>query len=75
MNPLLSTPENQASAGFHYFIYGWRLLLQRSLLPFVIFPIIINAVLMVGLIWLFFANIGTFFDYLLPLNIFEILIP
>ena len=66
MNSLLSTPENQASAGFHYFIYGWRLLLQRSLLPFVILPIAINTVLMIGLIWLFFANIGGFLDYLLP---------
>ncbi|MEN2899767.1 Sulfate transporter CysZ [Mannheimia haemolytica] len=51
MSSVFSEPQNQVGLGFHYFIYGWRLLLQRQFLPFVIFPILINTVLMVGLIW------------------------
>lgn len=66
MSSPFATPESQASAGFHYFIYGWRLILQRKLMPFVVFPIAINAVLMIGLIWLFFAHIGGLLDSLLP---------
>lgn len=66
MSSVFSEPQNQVGLGFHYFIYGWRLLLQRQFLPFVIFPILINTVLMVGLIWGFFANIGGLLDMLLP---------
>lgn len=61
-----SSPQNQISLGFHYFIYGWRLLLQRQFMPFVIFPIIINTLIMVGLIWAFFANISDWLNILLP---------
>lgn len=66
MSSAFSEPQTQVGLGFHYFIYGWRLLLQRQFLPFVIFPILINTVLMVGLIWGFFANIGGLLDMLLP---------
>lgn len=66
MSSLFSTPETQIGAGFHYFIYGGRLMLQRQLMPFIIFPVIINAVLMISLIWLFFANVGGMLDSLLP---------
>ncbi|MDO9920257.1 sulfate transporter CysZ [Glaesserella parasuis] len=66
MSSLFSTPETQIGAGVHYFIYGWRLMLQRQLMPFIIFPVIINAVLMISLIWLFFANVGGMLDSLLP---------
>ncbi|MGX2973787.1 sulfate transporter CysZ [Ursidibacter arcticus] len=66
MSSPFTSPESQAGAGFHYFIYGWRLLLQRQLMPFVVLPVIINTVLMVGLIWLFFANIGGLLDAMLP---------
>lgn len=66
MSSPFSTPESQVSAGFHYFIYGWRLMLQRQLMPFVVLPVVINTVLMIGLIWLFFANIGGLLDSLLP---------
>ncbi|OOH87681.1 sulfate transporter CysZ [Pasteurellaceae bacterium 15-036681] len=66
MSSLFSNPESQAGAGFHYFVYGWRLMVQRRLMPFIIFPVIINAVLMIGLIWLFFSNIGGLLDSLLP---------
>ncbi|MDH2924133.1 CysZ protein [Nicoletella semolina] len=66
MSSLFSSPQNQISAGFHYFIYGWQLLMQRQLLPFVILPIVINALLMIGAIWLFFANINTLMNTMLP---------
>lgn len=61
-----STPQNQVESGFHYFIYGWKLLFQRQFLPFVIFPIAINSLIMIGLIWLFFSSIGGLLDSFLP---------
>lgn len=61
-----SSHESQMKAGFHYFIYGWRLLLQRSLMPFVVLPVVINTLVMVGLIWLFFSNVGSWFEVILP---------
>ncbi|QLB20397.1 sulfate transporter CysZ [Vespertiliibacter pulmonis] len=66
MSKPFSTHESQVRAGFHYFIYGWRLLLQRSLMPFVVLPVIINTLVMVGLIWLFFSNVGSWFEVILP---------
>lgn len=66
MSSAFSEPQSQMGLGFHYFIYGWRLLLQRQFIPFVIFPIIINTVLMLGLIWGFFANISDWLNILLP---------
>lgn len=61
-----STYKSQVKAGFHYFIYGGQLLLQRSLMPFVMLPVIINTLVMIGLIWLFFSNIGSWFEVILP---------
>lgn len=66
MSSAFSKPQNQVELGFHYFIYGWRLLIQRQFLPFVLFPILINTLLMIGLVWGFFANIGGLLDILLP---------
>lgn len=66
MSSAFSPPQTQVGLGFHYFIYGWKLLLQRQFLPFVIFPILINTVLMAGLIWAFFANIGGLLALMLP---------
>ncbi|MEG9490354.1 sulfate transporter CysZ [Mannheimia indoligenes] len=66
MSSAFSQPQTQIGLGFHYFIYGWKLLLQRQFLPFVIFPILINTLLMVGLIWAFFANIGELLALMLP---------
>ncbi|OIT26123.1 sulfate transporter CysZ [Glaesserella parasuis] len=66
MLSFFSSFDSEIKAGFHYFIYGWRLMLQRQLMPFIIFPVIINAVLMISLIWLFFANVGGMLDSLLP---------
>ncbi len=66
MSSLFSSPQSQMGLGFHYFVYGWRLLFQKQFMPFVIFPILINTALMLGLIWAFFANIGGWLDMLLP---------
>ncbi|MDH2997618.1 sulfate transporter CysZ [Pasteurellaceae bacterium LFhippo2] len=66
MSSLFSTPETEAGLGFHYFIYGWRLILQKRLMPFVIVPALINSFLMIGLIWLFFNNVGNWLDAMLP---------
>ncbi|MDE4007072.1 sulfate transporter CysZ, partial [Glaesserella parasuis] len=66
MLSFFSSFDSEIKAGFHYFIYGWRLMLQRQLMPFIIFPVIINAVLMISLVWLFFANVGGMLDSLLP---------
>lgn len=66
MSSAFSEPQNQVGLGFHYFIYGWRLLLQRQFLPFVVFPILINTFLMIGLVWMFFANISGLLELLLP---------
>lgn len=66
MSSPFTTPESQASLGLRYFIQGWGLLMHRQLLPFVIFPIIINTLLMVGLVWFFFSHIGGLLEALLP---------
>lgn len=66
MSSPFTPPQNQMGLGFHYFVYGWQLILQRHFLPFVLFPILINSVLMIGLIWAFFVNIGDWLDLLLP---------
>lgn len=66
MSSPFSSPAQQISSGFHYFIYGWQLLLQRRLLPFVVLPVLINVILMVGLVWLFFSHVGSWLDALLP---------
>ncbi|AAP95727.1 sulfate transporter CysZ [[Haemophilus] ducreyi] len=56
--------HNQLGLGFHYFIYGWKLILQRQLLPFVIIPVAINSVLMIALFWFFLNNIVAWTDQL-----------
>ncbi|MDO4698853.1 MAG: sulfate transporter CysZ [Pasteurellaceae bacterium] len=66
MSAFLSSNENPVAAGLHYFVVGWRILLQRQLLPFALFPIVINAIVMVGLIWVFFAYIGDLLSVMLP---------
>lgn len=66
MSSPFTTPEKQAGLGLHYFLLGWKLIFQRRLLPFVLFPILINTLLMIGLIWFFFANIGGLLDAFLP---------
>lgn len=35
MSSAFNEPQSELGLGFHYFIYGWRLMLQRRLMPFV----------------------------------------
>ena len=66
MSSAFSKTQNQIGMGFHYFVHGWQLLCQRQFLPFVIFPVLINMILMIGLVWVFFANDGDWLNLLLP---------
>lgn len=66
MSSPFHTVDSQIGLGLHYFITGWRLLFQRQLLPFVVFPILINVLLISGLLWFFLANIGDWLIWLLP---------
>lgn len=66
MSSPFTTPEKQMGLGLEYFVQGWKLIFQRKLLPFVIFPILINALLMIGLLWFFFAHIGDLLTAFLP---------
>lgn len=64
MSSLIFSPQTEWGRGFHYFIYGWRLILQRSLMPFVILPLAINVVLLIGLFWLFASQVSGWADWL-----------
>ena len=66
MSLLFSSPQNQVSAGFHYFIKGWSLLAQKKFLPFVIIPLIINVLLIIGLSWFFLSSMNHWVELLLP---------
>lgn len=66
MSSPFTTPENQMGLGLQYFVQGWKLIFQRKLLPFIIFPVLINALLMIGLLWFFFTNIGDLLTAFLP---------
>ena len=66
MSLLFSSPQNQVSAGFYYFIKGWSLLAQKKFLPFVIIPLIINVLLIIGLSWLFLSSMNHWVELLLP---------
>lgn len=66
MSSPFASPESQIERGFGYFLQGWQIMFQRQLLPFILFPVLINSILMIGLIWLFFANINALLDALLP---------
>lgn len=63
---LFSSSQTQVGLGCYYFIYGWRLLTQRQFLPFVIFPLIINMLLIIGLTWFFINQLNVWFELLLP---------
>lgn len=64
MSSAFNEPQSDLGLGFHYFIYGWRLMLQRKLLPFVLIPIAINSVLMIALLWFFIGNIVDWADWI-----------
>ena len=63
---LFSSSQTQVGLGCYYFIYGWRLLTQRQFLPFVIFPLIINMLLIISLTWFFINQLNVWFELLLP---------
>lgn len=65
MDLLPAPPKSQFESGLYYFTFGWRLIMQRKLLPFVIFPLLINVALIVGLLWLFISQINGWVDSLL----------
>lgn len=48
----------EIKSGFDYFVTGWHLITRPGLRRFVIMPILLNIVLMVGLFWLFISQIG-----------------
>ena len=60
MSSAFSKTQNQIGMGFHYFVHGWQLLCQRQFLPFVIFPVLINMILMIGLGWRLVKSVATF---------------
>ncbi|MDG6881552.1 putative sulfate transport protein CysZ [Phocoenobacter uteri] len=64
MSLLLAPPQNQFESGLYYFTFGWRLILQRKLLPFVLLPLLINVTLIIGLLWFFIANIDDWLNNL-----------
>ncbi|MDP8099543.1 sulfate transporter CysZ [Pasteurella atlantica] len=62
---LLPPPaQNQFEAGIYYFTFGWRLIFQRKLLPFILFPLLINITLIIGLVWLFIVNLNDWLNSL-----------
>lgn len=64
MSSAFNEPQSELGLGFHYFIYGWRLMLQRRLMPFVLIPVAINAVLMIALLWFFIRHIAGWADWI-----------
>ncbi|ABY69873.1 cysteine synthetase [Actinobacillus pleuropneumoniae serovar 3 str. JL03] len=64
MSSAFNEPQSELGLGFHYFIYGWRLMLQRRLMPFVLIPVAINAVLMIALLWFSISHIAGWADWI-----------
>ncbi|MDP8163151.1 sulfate transporter CysZ [Pasteurella skyensis] len=64
MTLLLSPPQNQFERGIYYFTFGWRLIFQHKLFVFILFPLLINIGLIVGLLWLFIINIDDWLNSL-----------
>lgn len=57
--------QQQIKAGFEFFIMGWDLIRQKGLRRFVIMPILLNIILMLGIFILFIHQIGTMIDYVM----------
>ncbi|WP_439287190.1 sulfate transporter CysZ [Lonepinella sp. BR2357] len=57
--------EKEVKSGFHYFVMGWHLITQRGLRRFVVMPILLNVVLMIGLSWLFISQISGMIDWIM----------
>lgn len=57
--------QQQIKAGFEFFIMGWDLIRQKGLRRFVIMPILLNIVLMLGIFILFINQIGMMINYVM----------
>ncbi|MDG2917107.1 sulfate transporter CysZ [Bisgaard Taxon 10/6] len=57
--------ENEVKSGFHYFVTGWHLITQPGLRRFVVMPILLNIVLMIGLLWIFVTQIRGMIDWIM----------
>ncbi|PVX41458.1 uncharacterized protein involved in cysteine biosynthesis [Pasteurella langaaensis DSM 22999] len=57
--------EKQVKSAIHYFVMGWHLITQQGLRRFVIMPILLNVLLMIGLFWLFISKIGDIIDWVM----------
>ncbi|WP_439294174.1 sulfate transporter CysZ [Lonepinella sp. BR2882] len=57
--------EKEVKSGFHYFVMGWHLITQKGLRRFVVMPILLNVVLMVGLSWLFISQINHIIEWVM----------
>jgi len=57
--------EKEVKSAIHYFIMGWHLITQQGLRRFVIMPILLNIVLMVGLFGLFVTQISGMIDWVM----------
>lgn len=57
--------EKEIKSGFGYFMMGWYLITQSGLRRFVIMPIILNIILMLGLLGLFIAQAQNMIDWVI----------
>ena len=57
--------EKEVKSGLHYFVMGWSLISQQGLRRFVIMPILLNIVLMIGLLWLFITQISGMIEWVM----------
>lgn len=57
--------EKDVKSGFHYFVMGWHLIQQKGIRRFVIMPILLNIVLMIGLFWLFISQVSGMIDWVM----------
>lgn len=57
--------EKEIKSGFGYFMMGWYLITQSGLRRFVIMPIILNIILMLGLLGLFIAQAQNMIDWVM----------
>ncbi|MDD7569509.1 MAG: sulfate transporter CysZ [[Actinobacillus] rossii] len=57
--------EKEVKSGLHYFVMGWSLISQQGLRRFVIIPILLNIVLMIGLLWLFITQISGMIEWVM----------
>ncbi|MDO4430919.1 MAG: sulfate transporter CysZ [Lonepinella koalarum] len=57
--------QQEIKAGVEFFIMGWNLIRQKGLRRFVIMPILLNIILMLGIFILFTNQVGVMIDYVM----------